>query len=391
MVKPKIGLYLGCEPYSGGTFQYNQAVLNAIASLDTERYETVVSYSTDTWRPYLANCSLKTLYNPRPILSRGISYCSRTLGLPLNTWQSLHRNIDPFAKRLIDEACDLWIFPSQDLFSYTLGLPALGSIHDLMHRYERSFEELSANGEYEAREFHYKNMVEAAKGILVDSDIGKQQVIDSYGSLEGKIHVLPFTAPQYIYSDQIPQGFSSRYQLPPKFIFYPAQFWSHKNHKGLIRAAKRVQAKYGDFKLVLVGSKKNAYRECIELVTELDLSDVVVFLGYVPDEDMPELYRRARAVVMPTFCGPTNIPPLEAFVTGCPLAVSNVYAMPDQVDNAALLFDPKSSEEIADCLIRLWTDDVLCEVLSQRGKKRGELFKPTRFNQRLEKAIAALI
>ena len=88
---------------------------------------------------------------------------------------------------------------------------------------------------------------------------------------------------------------------------------------------------------------------------------------------MPEFYRRARAMVMPTFFGPTNIPPLEAFALGCPVAVSNIYGIPEQVGDAALLFDPNSVEEIADCIERLWQDDALCASLISKGHARTEL------------------
>jgi hypothetical protein len=51
---------------------------------------------------------------------------------------------------------------------------------------------------------------------------------------------------------------------------------------------------------------------------------------------MPELYRRARALVMP----------LEAFEIGCPVAISGIYAMPEQAGDAALLFNPESVDEM---------------------------------------------
>ena len=106
---------------------------------------------------------------------------------------------------------------------------------------------------------------------------------------------------------------------------------------------------------------------------------------------MPELYRRARALVMPTFCGPTNIPPLEAFVVGCPVAISGIYGMPDQVGDAGLLFDPESVEEIVDCIRRLWTDDRLCAELSERGKTRADSWGPRQFNERLREIVEASI
>jgi glycosyltransferase involved in cell wall biosynthesis len=146
-----------------------------------------------------------------------------------------------------------------------------------------------------------------------------------------------------------------------------------------------------DIALVLAGTPKNAYDSVVNLVRELDLTNDMHFLGYVPDADMPELYRRARALVMPTFYGPTNIPPLEAFVAGCPVAISGIYGMPDQVGDAALLFDPKSVEEIAECIRSLWLDDELCAELVERGKKRAEAWGQKQYNERLRDIISRLL
>ena len=52
---------------------------------------------------------------------------------------------------------------------------------------------------------------------------------------------------------------------------------------------------------------------------------------------MISFYKYAVALVMPTFFGPTNIPPLEAFALGCPVITSNIYGIPEQVGDAALL------------------------------------------------------
>jgi glycosyltransferase involved in cell wall biosynthesis len=116
-----------------------------------------------------------------------------------------------------------------------------------------------------------------------------------------------------------------------------------------------------------------------------------VFLGYVPDSEMSALYRRARALIMPSFFGPTNIPQLEAFVAGCPVAVSGVYGVPDQVGDAALLFDPKSVDEIADVMERLWTDDELCKTLVEKGKHRAAIWGPEQFRARFRDIVRSLV
>jgi len=387
----KIGLYLGSEPSSGGAFQYGLAMLEAVTALQGRDYDVLVDYSSKSWVSVLKEYDVPIFHIPLRSYEMNIALWWRRFGLPTNLWRNIARKFHTFTKYFIQAKCDLWIFPSQDIWGYRLPVPALCAIHDLMHRYERRFSEVSAFGRYTRREAHYRDICKWSAGILVDSNVGKQQVVESYGVHPDKVHVLPFIPSKYIYSDKIPDGFDLRYSLPPKFIFYPANFWTHKNHFNLIKAVAYLKSNVPDLKLVFVGAKKNGYDTVVRMVNDLGLDDSILFLGYVPDEDITEIYRRARAMVMPTFFGPTNIPPLEAFDVGCPVAVSNIYGMPEQVGDAALLFDPNKVEEIANAIFLLWTDDMLCQHFRELGKKRASKWGQQEFNERLLHIIQVVL
>lgn len=386
----RIGLFLNIEPSGGGTFQYCQAVVDALVALPSDRYEVVVAYTSVLWQEYLESFPVKKLLIRKAIFGRGVGFIWHKLGLPLGPWRAINPLFHSMAQDLLRERCDLWIFPSQDTRGCEFDVPALITILDLMHRYEARFPEMGAPREVKIREAQYRSICRWARGVLVDSELGGRQVIESYGVAPERIHVLPYIAPPHAWRSTPPPGFEKRYALPPKFLFYPAQFWEHKNHMLLVDAVARLKCELPDLKLVLVGTRKNAYDKVVARVAENGLEDDVLFLGYVPDSDVPELYRRARALVMPTFCGPTNLPPLEAFAAGCPVALSNRYAMPEQAGGAALLFDPESVEELCGCIRRLWTDDSLCAELSRRGRGRAAAWGPPQFARRLEEIVARM-
>lgn len=88
------------------------------------------------------------------------------------------------------------------------------------------------------------------------------------------------------------------------------------------------------------------------------------------DGKLVTLYKKAVAVVMPTFFGPSNIPPLEAFALGCPLAISDVPGISEQVEEAGLLFDPNDTDDIAEKIYRIWTDENLRQELIKKGYER---------------------
>jgi glycosyltransferase involved in cell wall biosynthesis len=126
-------------------------------------------------------------------------------------------------------------------------------------------------------------------------------------------------------------------------------------------------------------------------IAELDLRGDVTILGYVPSEDMYSLYKHAVATVFVSLIGPTSIPPLEAMFVGSPLVVSNVYAMPEQVGDAALLVDARSPEDIAAKVERVWSDEALRRTLADRGRAQSALWTTAHFGERLRAIVSELV
>jgi hypothetical protein len=110
--------------------------------------------------------------------------------------------------------------------------------------------------------------------------------------------------------------------------------------------------------LVLSGRENEHSAQIRARAAELGLADTTHFLGFVPAEDMPVLYRQATVVIIPSlFEAAGGFGPLsEAFVSGTPAAVSNVNALPEEADDAALVFDPRDTDAIAVAIRRLWLD-----------------------------------
>lgn len=388
----RIGIFLGSAPGSGGMFQYSLAMLEALSALPRERHTTVAAFFNPAWQPYIEPLGLQWVHlgaAGREPFTLGRLW--RTLCLPLAPWRRLLWHLDPVARALRAKDCDLWIFPAQDHWSYLAPVPALVTIHDLMHRYEPQFPEVSRWGRYFLREYRFRNISRNARAVLVDSKVGCTHVAASYGLSPDRLFALPYLPPRYIFAMGTPEGFDDRYRLPPRFLLYPAQFWKHKNHDRLLQAVAAVRHTCPDIHLVLVGPKRYKYPALVQRIHELGLDDRVLFTGYVPDADLPEFYRRARALVMPTFFGPTNIPPLEAFALGCPVAISGIYGIPEQVDAAALLFDPRSVQEMATAIQRLWLDDDLCRALAAHGVARSMLWRQGDFNSLLQKILTSVL
>jgi len=386
----KVLLYIDCQPGSGGIFQYSQAILQAALSLPKGRFEVTALYADKSWQPYMRGVT-NAIHVPFGRISRHVLQAMLGSPLPLSWLRFLFR-LHPVASAIRARDPELCIFPSQESFwGYVTKSRSIWAIHDLMHRYERQFPEVAAFGRARHRDRHFVRVCRNARAIFVDSEIGRHHVHDAYGFPMEAIHCLPYIAPPHVWNPRSRSRPVDRYRLPERFIFYPAQFWAHKNHLRLVEAVRRLREQIPDICLVLAGSRKNAYEAVARKVSDDGLEDVVKFIGFVPDDALAEIYRRAVALVLPTFFGPTNIPPLEAFALGCPVAVSKIYGMEEQLGDAALYFDPLSVDDIANVIKRLWTDIDLRDRLRLRGLVHSENWGPAQFNQRFVGIIAKVL
>lgn len=388
-MKPKLGLFLSSNPSQGGTYQYSLSVLNALLTY-SKKYDIQITYIDSSWEKTLAVFGVTGQRLQFQLYVRLIAALWREFNLPLKWWHLFASKCIPNVKMMRAERCSLWLFPAQDCWSYQACVPSLVAIHDLMHRYERSFPEVSRWRRFQRLERHYRQICMTASGIVVDSEMGRQQVIESYSPEPDKVFPLPYVPPSYLFSESDADEYQIQ-NLPKKYLFYPAQFWAHKNHSRLLKAVACLVLELPDLQLVLVGGPKGAYQAVNKLIMALGIGERVKILGYVSMSQMCTIYRGARFLIMPSLFGPTNIPPLEAMALGCPVAVSNNYAMAEQVGSAGLLFDPYSVEEISAVIARLWNDDRLCAEMSKRGIEKSREWTQEHFNKQLESIISRVL
>jgi glycosyltransferase involved in cell wall biosynthesis len=152
-------------------------------------------------------------------------------------------------------------------------------------------------------------------------------------------------------------------------IYYPAQFWPHKNHKNLLLGFKLALDSTGrDLQLVLPGSDKGNLGFVMSFARELGIIERVSFPGFISDSELLSLSERATLQVFPSYFGPDNLPPLEALASNCTVAVSRVSGAQDQFGDNVLYFDPDSPEQISD-LISKCTSKGYINPLSQEKRQ----------------------
>ena len=276
---------------------------------------------------------------------------------------------------------DFLVFPAPQTYGFESGLPYVMAVHDLQHRLQPEFPEVSADGEWEAREYLLRNGVEHALTVLVDSEVGREDVLEYYGELVSPEHVrvLPFLPPPYldkIGAAKVAPEVRDRLGIPERYLFFPAQFWPHKNHLRVVRALARIRAERRlDVHVVMCGSTADPLRASVlekvrRTAGEEGASDLIHVVGYVEDDLMAPLYAGSRGVLLPTFFGPTNIPILEAWAFGVPVLTSDLRGIREQCGDAAILVDPSSVEAIAEGIRSLWSDERRRQRLVSAGTER---------------------
>jgi glycosyltransferase involved in cell wall biosynthesis len=218
-----------------------------------------------------------------------------------------------------------------------------------------------------------------ADKIVTVSEFSKGEIIKYFAVDPSRIVVIPnaVNTDNYfpITDKKILAQCKEKYSTGGEYFLYLGTLEPRKNIGCLIEAYHVLKQKIPDTPRLLLGGKKGwLYEPIFKKVKTLGLEKDVLFLGYVPDEDVAPLMCGAVAFVFPSLYEGFGVPPLEAMACGVPVLTSNCSSLPEVAGDAALLVDPLQVEDIAAGLERLLTDKSLRAELSGKGLERAKQF-----------------
>jgi len=283
-------------------------------------------------------------------------------------WQSLQRRLQwvgPLEKKLIHHGCDVvYLVTPDDLSAALQKLNYIATIWDLCHRETPEFPEVREFNTFSVRERNYKNNLGGALLTLTESNRLADMASQYYGIGRDRFLAMPLSPTPFLQevSATTAAEVATKYDLEADYFFYPAQFWSHKNHIRILQALVELRNLHAWSPTVVFSGKDNGNLAHVErFIKAHHLESQVKLLGFAASEDMRGLYENAMAVVMPSYFGPTNLPPLEAWSLGVPLIYS--AHLREQAGNAALLIDPDSFTELADAMISCGKSEVRDQLI----------------------------
>lgn len=267
----------------------------------------------------------------------------------------------------------------------------LSIIHDL------NFEHHPQHLPVLLRKYYCKSFPKFAKKadrIATVSNFSKKDIVETYKIDTEKIDVV-YNGPNKnfkpISSDKI-TSVQEKYTDGKPYFLFVGTLHPRKNLVNLFKAFDQFKSQSNShFKLVIVGKKMWWTSEIENTFNALQFKSDVVFTGRVSNDGLYKITAAAHALTyVPIFEG-FGIPLVEAMSCGVPVITSNVTSMPEVVENAGILVDPFSIDEIAQAMITISSDENLRSELVEKSKTQAKKFSWQRTGDLLWESIIKTI
>ncbi len=337
-------------------------------------------YAEELARALLASCppdeTLEVFFsNPKPVRPAPTmdSLPAKTLGSSNKAWRlsvmlayALHRPQDTIVGRP-----DVFL-ATDHLLPCIKGAATLFTLHDvtfLSHphvhtRLNRTYLRLLM-----------PRFLQAADVVVADSRCTLQDALAHYPFISEKCHVVYAGVNSRFQPVEDPatlDALRARYNLPSRFLLYVGTIEPRKNLPTLLDAFARARLDGVD--LVIAGKKGWLYDATLAQAEALGLQHKVMFLGFVPDDDLPALYNLAEAFTFPSLYEGFGLPVLEAMACGTPVVCANTSSLPEVAGDAALLLAPSDVAGWADALQRVTGEPDLRAELRGCGFRQAARF-----------------
>ncbi len=161
----------------------------------------------------------------------------------------------------------------------------------------------------------------------------------------------------------------------PFFLYLARLEHPAKNHVRLISAFETFKAaSRSNWQLVFGGSDWHRAEAIHAAIKASPYATEIRTLGFVADENLPDLYRAADVFVYPSLYEGFGLPPIEAMACGCPVICSTRGALGEVVGKAAALVDPEDVHSLSKQLSILANDEAAVKRLRVAGLAQAQKF-----------------
>ncbi|MCW5979460.1 MAG: glycosyltransferase family 4 protein [Bryobacteraceae bacterium] len=203
----------------------------------------------------------------------------------------------------------------------------------------------------------------SSDALIAVSESTRADLLRYYPIAPGKVRVIPHGVDEWMFKI----GQRRQPSLEQPYLLCVSTLHPHKNIDRLVRAFAEFRRRRPRYRLVLAGMRGFHASAVESLVDGLGLRGAVEITGWIPREQLYELYRGAHACAYPSTFEGFGLPVLEALAAGIPAACSAIDPLKDLAGDAAVLFDPLDEAALLDAMARVSDDEELRRCLSLRG------------------------
>ncbi|MGK2856291.1 MAG: glycosyltransferase family 4 protein [Thermoanaerobaculia bacterium] len=269
------------------------------------------------------------------------------------------------------EGCDL-IFGANYFLPRLMGAVArrrVVTVHDLTYR---RHPELLQRETLDNLEREMRREIARADAIVCVSETTRRDLLEFYPVDPSRAHaILSGATPPPPASDVDERG-----DLPGRYILFVSTVEPRKDLDTLIDAFEQLRDR-GDYpgELVVVGRVGWKAETTVRRMRESRWSGSIHHLDYVTREKLASIYRNAEAFVMPSLYEGFGLPVLEAIGHGVPVIASRSSSLPEVGGDAALYFEPRNAQELADAILSISASPEARARLAQAGRNRVARFR----------------
>jgi len=221
--------------------------------------------------------------------------------------------------------------------------------------------------------------IRRAAKVLTISQFSRQRISRAFHIDPEEIVVTPLAAQEHfrpVNRAQAIRRLEERFRIHRRFLLNVGDLQPRKNHLGLLQAFHGLIHTVPQLQhlLVLAGKETWFTPRIRQEIQRLGLGDRVLFTGFVEEQDLAALYNACDLFVFPTFYEGFGLPVIEAMACGRPVICSNTSSLPEVVDAAAILVDPRSTVEIVRAARDVLLDAELRERLEKHSLQRARVF-----------------
>lgn len=269
----------------------------------------------------------------------------------------------------MDMDSDIVYTPSVVLQSFHTRKPTVLSMHDIQHIH---YPEFFTWEKRLSRKITYGLSARHASYFQASSEFMKADMLSHFPEMPPeRVEMISEGVTVRAFAERRDTStLCARYDLPERFLFYPAQLWPHKNHLTVLKALKQIEeCENIKIPLVMTGANFSAAPAIARFISDQKM-DYTRYLGKVPFEDLVALYQNAEFVIAAGVYESSCLPILEAAAAGTPIIAARIPPNEELGQRLQLnLFNPLDVTELAKLLTSLWSDKTMASVQAAHNRR----------------------